>query len=350
MKTFDAQSSIIVADDTVLSALNKININSGGISAILFVIDSAERVVGSVSDGDVRRYLVGGGSLQDQIQNAMKKDFIFINDLTDYKQIKKVKRTNSTLVPVLSKDGKLEDVINFKEKRSILPVDAVIMSGGQGVRLKPYTDNVPKPMLELEGKPIIGHNIDRLILYGIKNFYISVNHLKEQIIKYVSENYVNINLEFIEEKNALGTIGALSLVEKYKSDDILVVNADILTNLDFVDMYESHKNKNSSMTVATFNVKVDIPYAVLNTVGSRITSFSEKPTYVYYSNAGIYMLNKETLKSVPYNQKYDATDLMEKLIQDNDNVMHFPIRGYWLDIGTIQNYSKAQEDIKFIKF
>lgn len=341
---------VIKNDESVLSALSKINKFSKKLSAVLFVIDLEERVVGTVSDGDIRRYLINGGALQDKIQNVMRCDFIFIDNLKDYAQIKKAKKSYSKLVPVLSKEKKLRGIVNFSEKRSILPVDAVIMAGGKGVRLKPYTDNIPKSMLELEGKPIIGHCIDRLKLYGIEDIYVSVNHLKDCIIEYVMKNYSDLDIEFIEEKQSLGTMGALGLVRDFKNDDILVINSDILTNLDFSDMYECHKEQVSSMTVATFNVKANIPYAVLNIEGNKIISFTEKPTYNYYSNAGVYMLNKKAVGHVPYNEKYDATDLIQKLISEADNVIHFPIRGYWLDIGTVQNYLKAQEDIKYIKF
>lgn len=346
------KNSLISDQDNILEALKKINKCSSQISAVVFVINKERQVVGTISDGDIRRYLIDGGTLKDSVCNVMHRDFVYIDNVQDYKQIKNARASRAMLVPILDKKKKFMDLLNFKELRSLLPVDAVIMAGGEGRRLKPYTDKIPKPMLELAGEPIIAHNIDRLLKYGIKDLNISVNHQKEVIKDYINEHetYKNLNISFIEEKKPLGTVGAIGLVQDFINDTILVMNSDILTNIDFADLYESHKGHNADMTVATFSVKVDIPYAVLNTKKDRITSFVEKPTYNYYSNAGIYLINKEVLDVIPYNQRYDATDLMSQLIENGSVVNHFPIRGYWLDIGTPQNYSKAQEDITFIKF
>lgn len=258
--------------------------------------------------------------------------------------------SGNNLVPLLTKDKKLREVVNFKKLRSLLPIDVVIMAGGQGIRLKPYTDNIPKPMLELAGKPIIARNIDRLKKYGIRNFYISVNYLKDQIKDYLLKEYESLNISFIEEKRPLGTIGAVGLIDDFQNEDVIVMNADLLTNIDFTDLYEEHKKHDADITLATFNIKVDVPYAVLETENEKIRSFTEKPTYIYYSSAGIYVLKKETIKNIPANCPYDATDLVQQMINCGKKVNHFPIRGYWLDIGTAQNYSKAQDDVNHIKF
>ena len=205
-------------------------------------------------------------------------------------------------------------------------------------------------MLELAGKPILAHNIDRLLNYGIKNIYISVNHLKEQIINYVEENYKGKNITFIEETEPLGTIGSVKLVENFKHDDILVMNADILTNIDFYDFFMNYKNFKDDMSVATFNIRINIPYGIFDTSDKKINYLIEKPSFNYYSNAGIYLFKKDVLKYIPENSKFDSTELMERLIEESKKVSHFPIRGYWLDIGNAQNYAKAQDDIRFIKF
>ena len=139
-------------------------------------------------------------------------------------------------------------------------------------------------------------------------------------------------------------------MDNYKYDDLLVMNADILTNIDFYDFFTNYKNFKDNMSVATFNIRINIPYGILDTTDKHINSLIEKPSFTYYSNAGIYLINKDMLKYIPYNQKFDSTELMEVLLEKQKKVSHFPIRGYWLDIGNAQNYAKAQDDVRYIKF
>lgn len=343
---------IINENTTIIEALDKINDLSAEQTLVLFILNEKEQIVGSLTDGDIRRALLGGQNINDIVQKVMNKHFYYIDNLHDFKKIKKMKELDLKIIPYITKDKKIIKFINLREIRAILPMDVVIMAGGKGVRLKPYTNDVAKPMLELSKKPIIAHNIDRLISFGVKNFYISINHLKEQIKNYLDKYYADkdVNIKYIEEEKPLGTIGSVGLVESFENRDILVINADVLTNIDFEDFYLNYKDFNDDMSVSTFNVKVDIPYAVLETKDKKIQSFIEKPTYTYYSNAGIYLLKNEYIKLIPKNETFDAIDLIEKLIKQGKKVSHFPIRGYWLDIGTPQNYSKAQDDIRYIKF
>lgn len=340
----------ILENKTIKYALEKINSFETGMPLILFVINSKAQVVASVTDGDIRRGLVNGAKLEDSILSVANKNYKYIKDLIDCKKINEYKELDLKIIPYVNNNFELIDFIDLTKLNALLPIDAVIMAGGKGLRLKPYTNDIPKPMLELAGKPIIAHNVDRLISYGVRNIYISVNHLKEQIIDYFKKNYSKYNIQFIEENSPLGTIGSIGLVDDFKNNDILVMNADVLTNIDFYDFYSNYKNHNDNMSIATFNIRINIPYAVLDTTDKKINSLIEKPSYTYYSNAGIYLIQKEMLNYIPKNQKYDSTDLMEKLIEENKKVTHFPIRGYWLDIGNAQNYAKAQDDIRYIKF
>ena len=345
----NSSKNTILYNKTIRYAFEKINSFKSNTALILFVIDNDAKVIGSVTDGDIRRALLSGYSLDDAISTAMKKNFKYVNSLKDYKLINEYKLNDIKIVPLVDNEFHLIEFIDLTKLKAVLPVDAVIMAGGKGVRLKPYTNDTPKPMLELAGKPIIAHNIDRLLAYGIKNIYISVNHLKEQIINYVQEEYKGKNIRFIEEKAPLGTIGSVKLADSYENDDLLVMNADILTNIDFYDFYQNYKNFKDNMSIATFNIRINIPYGILDTTDKRINSLIEKPSFTYYSNAGIYLINKEMIKYIP-DSKFDSTDLMENLIEKGKKVSHFPIRGYWLDIGNAQNYAKAQDDIRYIKF
>lgn len=340
----------VLQNKTIKYALEKINSFPSRAALILFVIDSKGRIIGSITDGDIRRGLINGININSSVDTVMQKDFRYIKNLSDYKKINSYKVLDLKIVPYVSEDYRLIDFLDLTKLKSVIPVDAIIMAGGKGVRLKPYTNDTPKPMLELDGKPILAHNIDRLLSYGIKNIYISVNHLKDQIISYVKEFYSNENIQFIEENQPLGTIGSIKLVKEWMHDDILIMNADILTNIDFYDFYSNYKEFDDNMSIATFNVRINIPYGILDTTDKKINSLIEKPSYTYYSNAGIYLLNKKMLKYIPNDKKFDSTELMEKLIEESYKVSHFPIRGYWLDIGNAQNYAKAQDDIKYIKF
>jgi len=343
---------IINKDATIKEALKKINDFSAGHTLVLFVINEYNQIVGSLSDGDIRRGLLNNAELSESVDKIMNKNFHYLEQNFDIKKIQFFKDEDLKIIPLINADKNIIKIINLKEVKSLLPVDAVIMAGGKGTRLRPYTDNIPKPLLELNKKPIIAHNIDRLMVFGVKNFHISVNHMKEQIIEYLDNTYKNkdISIKYIEEPQSLGTIGSVGLVEEFENDDILVVNSDVLTNIDFEDFYINYKDHNDDMSIATFNIKIDIPYAVLETKDKIINALVEKPQYTYYSNAGIYLFNKKNIGFIPEFKKYDSIDLMNDLIKKGKKVTHFPIRGYWLDIGNLENYRKAQDDIRYVKF
>lgn len=349
MTLTDLKRNTILYNKSIRYALEKINTFASHEPLVLFVADTDAKIIGSLTDGDIRRGLLAGITLDEKVTSVMKRDFKYLQSTEDYEKINEYKEADLKIVPLVDKNFKLVEFLNLKLLKALVPVDAVIMAGGKGVRLKPYTNDTPKPMLELAGKPIIAHNIDRLLNYGVKNIYISVNHLKEQIINYVQENYKNKNIQFIEEKEPLGTIGSIKLVDNWKNNDILVMNADVLTNIDFYDFFVNYKNFKDNMSIATFNIRINIPYGILDTTDKKINSLIEKPSFTYYSNAGIYLINKSMLDYIPEG-KFDSTELMEKLIEEGKKVSHFPIRGYWLDIGNAQNYAKAQDDIRFIKF
>ena len=241
--------------------------------------------------------------------------------------------------------------VNISELKTFLPVHAIIMAGGKGERLLPLTLDTPKPMLEVNGKPIIEHNIDLLAKYGIGNLHISVNYLKDTIKNYFSnEVNKNITINYLDEEKPLGTFGSIKLTNSYKYSDLLIMNSDLLTNINIADFYKSFKDSNADMAIATTSYSVNIPYAVLETENGLVKSFKEKPTYTYFSNAGIYLIKKELINEIPENEFYNATDLINKLINTNRVVLTYPILGYWLDIGRHEDYKKANEDFKHINF
>lgn len=341
---------LISSGSTIKQALIKLDIL--GKDAILFVVNQEDKLLGSLTDGDVRRALIKGISLENIVDDIIQSHPKYIRKGDrDIKKIIEYREGNFRILPVVDRNDIVVNVINFGELKSYLPVDAVIMAGGRGQRLKPLTDKVPKPLLKVGDKPIMEHNIDRLALYGIDDFWVSVKYLGEQIESYFGNGKErNINIHYIWEDVPLGTIGAVSKIDNFLHDYVLIINSDLLTNLDYELLFVDFLNKDADFLVVTIPYQIKIPYAVLETTDGYIKSFKEKPTYTYYSNGGIYMMKKSVLKYLPKDDFFNATDLMEKLIAENLKVISYPLVGYWLDIGKHEDFEKAQIDIKQVKF
>jgi dTDP-glucose pyrophosphorylase len=323
-----------------------------GADAILFVADPDQKLIGSLTDGDVRRGLIKGYSIEQPVTDFIQANPKYIlKSKYNLEQVVEYRKENFKIIPVIDENKKIINVINFRIIKSYLPIDAIVMAGGRGERLKPLTDKIPKPLLKVGEKPIIIHNLDRLMSYGVDDFWITLKYLGEQIksvLKNGEEQGVNIN--YIEEKEPLGTVGAARQAKGLKHETVLLTNSDLLTNLDYEDFYLNFISSGADLSVVTIPYSVNVPYAVLETSNGHVVSFKEKPTYTYYSNGGIYLMKKEVLDLIPEAEFYNATDLMEKLINEGKKVHSYPHRGYWLDIGKHEEYQKAQEDIKHIKF
>lgn len=312
----------------------------------LFVVNDARQLVGTLTDGDIRRGFVQGRQLDDKVHKFTRVKFYYMDNGVDVQEVIRLRNKGVRLLPVLNKNKQIEKVYDLHRLNSVLPLDAVIMAGGRGKRLRPLTDDTPKPMLELGGKPIIEHNIDRLISYGIQNIYISVNYLKEQIMEYFGDGTEKgISIQYIEEEKPLGTAGALSLVKEFEND-VLLTNSDLFTNIDFEDFYLAFEMKNADMAVASIPYTVNIPYAILDENNGSIKDFKEKPTNTHYANAGIYILNKEILHHIPENEFYNTTDLLQEMIKLNKTVIHNSLVGYWIDIGKHEDLQRAREIVK----
>jgi dTDP-glucose pyrophosphorylase len=341
---------LIFSGSTIKEAL--IELDSLAKDAILFVTDREDRLIGSLTDGDVRRALIKGLTIDQEVDTIIQTNPKFIRKGDqDIQKIIEYREGNFRILPVIDHEDKVVNVINFREMRSYLPIDAVIMAGGRGQRLQPLTDTTPKPLLKVGSKPIMEHNVDRLALYGIDDFWVSVKYLGEQIESYFGDGTErNLAIDYVWEDVALGTIGAVSKIDNFRHDYILVMNSDLLTNIDYEHLFLDFINKDADFAVVSIPYQVKIPYAVLETEEGQIKSFKEKPTYTYYSNGGIYIMKKSVLQHLPKNTFFNATDLMDKLIAENLKVVSYPLIGYWLDIGKHEDFIKAQNDIKQIKF
>jgi dTDP-glucose pyrophosphorylase len=322
----------------------------GRSSLTLFVLNDEEQMIGTVTDGDIRRGLLKDISINEEVNKVMNGNFSYLN-MYDFKidQILQLKNNKIFLVPFLDKEKKIIKIIDISEKKSVLPADAVLMAGGEGKRLRPLTEHTPKPLLKVGEKPIIEYNIDRFASYGIDTVHISVKYLGQQIVDYFGKNGdKDISIEYVWEDEPLGTIGALSLIKEFKHEYVIVMNSDILTTIDFEDMFITMVNTNADMVVATSPYEVQIPYGVIETSDQEITSLKEKPVYTFFSNAGIYMLKKKMLDYIKPGQSLNATDLIELLISTNHKVINYPILNYWLDIGKPEDFEKAQSDVKHL--
>lgn len=321
-------------------------------SLTLFVVESDKSLIGTITDGDIRRGLLSGctiDSLISTIMNATPK-FIQRNKFT-INYIDELKAKELDLIPIVDEAKRIIKIVDLRKKKSVLPVDAVLMAGGEGVRLRPLTETTPKPMLEVGGQPIIDRNVERLEAYGVDNFHITIKYLGEVIKNYFQDGTSKgVVINYTEESSPLGTIGALALIPNIIHDDVLIMNSDLLTNIDFEDFFKFFKSNDADMVVATTPYHVSLPYGIIESENNIVIQIKEKPTYTYYSNAGIYLIKKKFIDLIPKNAFYNATDLIEALIKGKSKVLTYPILSYWLDIGSPQDFKNAQEDIKHLKF
>lgn len=338
----------IKSNASILDALEKLNANP---TYTLFVIDHDNRMIGSLTDGDIRRGLLQGLALESPVCNFCHKQFHYLgNEQPSPCYIKELKELDINLVPILSEDHRIIRIINLQNIRNILPIDAVFMAGGRGERLRPLTDTTPKPLLPLGKKPIIAHNIERIRQYGISKLYISIRYLGSMIKeRFKDGSGTGVEISYIEEDAPLGTIGAVSLVPHFSNDTVLVMNSDLFTNIDLEEFYFHFKETGSDMAVAAIPYNISVPYAVMEVNNTDIVSFKEKPTYTYMSNGGIYLIKRDILEKIPHNTRMDATDLIQNLLNQKKKVTYFPIIGYWIDIGKPEDYKKAQEFITYIE-
>ena len=316
---------------------------------ILFVVDDNEKVIGSVTDGDIRRSIISEQNLQKTLGEIANPDFKRLYQKDTYQSFEKYRKSDIKILPILNQEGKMVDLIDLQYTKAQLPLEAVIMAGGRGKRLSPLTDIVPKPMLRLGDKPIIEHNIDRLISFGIKKIYISVKYLGQQIVDYLGDgSQKGISIEYVWEDEPLGTAGALALINDLSTEHILLMNSDLFTNVNFESLYLKLTNERADMAVASTEYKVDIPYAVFETQEGRVTNFREKPSFIYHSNAGIYILKRSLIAKIEKGKYCDITDVMEQLVTEGGKLVYDPIIGYWIDIGKTVDYEHAQEFIKHL--
>jgi len=344
------RANLIGQHESIKAALQLLNERPDHLT--LFVIDDEERLVGTLTDGDIRRGLLDGVTIETEIKAIMFRHFRkLIHNQYSLEKLNEIRSLRIRLIPIVDESGKIVRVVDLAKKKSLLPIDAVIMAGGKGSRLLPLTKDTPKPLLKIGDKPIIEYNIDRLLQFGINNITITIKYLGQQIANYFKDGKEKgATIKYFEETEALGTIGAIKQISDFTQDYILVMNSDLLTNIDLEKMFAELLSKSGEIIVATSPYEVKIPYGVIETEGETVKSLKEKPTYTYQSNAGIYIFKKSCIDVIPEGVFYNATDLLAKLLEQDEKVLYYPILEYWLDIGKPADFEKAQKDIKHISF
>ena len=313
------ETHLISKDKTLLDALEVINNMKMG-PLVLFVIDGGQKLVGTLTDGDIRRGLLKGLDVHDKIGDAMHRNFNFLRKGMDDNVVNlhRQREMKMKLVPVLDAEDHIIEIINLEKYRTRLPVDAVLMAGGKGERL------------------------------GLNHISVTVNYLREQLEEHFSVPRDGVKIATVREPKYLGTIGSIKFVETFYNDTILVMNSDLFTNIDYEDFFLHFQQNDADMSVAAVPYVVKVPYGVFNLEGRNIKGVTEKPTISYYANAGIYLIKKERLELIPENEFFNATDFMDLLIKEGYKVIRYPISGYWIDIGQHDELERAREIAKHI--
>lgn len=339
---------IINEFSTIKDALIAINdITHDGES--LVVVNSEQEIIGTLTDGDIRRGLIAGAELTDSVRKIMHRDFRYIKHSDfDVAHLKSFRDQRIMFIPILDEQKHVVDVVNLNKFKSKLPIDAVLMAGGKGERLRPLTEKTPKPLLEVGGKCIIDHNVDRLISYGVEHINVTVNYLAEQLEGHFAVPRKGVQVRTFREPKFLGTIGSIKFVDTFYNDTILVMNSDLFTNIDYEDFFLHFQQNDAEMSVAAVPYNISIELGILDLDGRNIKGLIEKPKYNYYANAGIYLIKRRALAEIPEETFFHATHLVEKLIAQGKKVIRYPLNGTWIDIGTPQEYQKAKDLVKHI--
>ena len=319
---------------------------------IALVVDQDGRLIGTVTDGDIRRGLLKGISLDDSISNVMYTQPL-VAYLSDNKEIilEKAKGKGVRQIPIVDADYVLYGIQKIDDLES-LPVktnQAILMVGGLGTRLRPLTEHTPKPMLSVGNKPILQTIIEQFAQHGFKNITLCVNYKSDQIEDYFGDGKAfGVNIDYIYEDKRMGTAGALTLLSERPSEPFFVMNGDLLTNVNFDFLLDYHLKNDAYATMCVREYDFEVPFGVVKLEENRIKAIEEKPTQRFFVNAGIYMLSPEVMEHLPSGKYYDMPSLFHDLINQQKQVVSFPIREYWLDIGRMEELDKANNEYQEI--
>lgn len=345
----DINKIIVPPDYTIRQAMKAMD--SSAMETIL-VVDGDKRLIGLLSDGDIRRALLNDASLDEHISKIMNQNFTAISYKTPLKDIVKLmKRHYFKQMPLVDENRKVVDIVLLKDIIAEKTRDnfVILMAGGLGSRLRPLTNEIPKPMLKIGDKPILEIIINQFKNHGFKNFIISINYLADIVEGYFGDgSSLDVNIQYVRETKRLGTAGCLKMVQDSLDKPFFVMNGDLLTKLDLDDMMKFHTANGFDMTIGMRMHEYQIPYGVINIDGNSVLDIIEKPVNQCVINAGIYCLNPWLIDYIPENEYFDITSLVELCINSKGKVGGYHIKDYWMDIGQIEDYNKANMDYEAI--
>jgi len=338
---------LIKPDNTIRDALEIINRES---LRVVLVVDAQQSLLGVVTDGDIRRGLLNNLSLTSEVTQVMNGSPLTADANTSRDDLIAVMESNDILSIPLLDSGKVVglETLHGMLSKPVYQNPVFLMAGGFGTRLRPLTDTCPKPMLSIGNKPILETVIRSFIKAGFVNFYISTHYMPEQIEQHFGDGSdLGVNITYVYEESPLGTGGALGLLPKDLPQDLplIMMNGDVLTKVDFQRLLNFHIENQADATMCVREYDYQIPYGVINGEGNKITSMVEKPIQRFFVNAGIYVVSPRVIQSVPENHHIDMPTLLEEHMVERENILMFPIHEYWLDIGRMDDFNRAQADI-----
>jgi dTDP-glucose pyrophosphorylase len=336
---------------TLMDAVRVIEASAKRLAVVLAPDDT---VIGTLTDGDIRRKLLQGGALETMVAEAMNAEpVVGTHNMSDSALLEALKEKNIRALPLIDGDGRFTRIVHESELLDNFDGAiqektfscAVLMAGGEGTRLRPLTDNTPKPMIDINGIPLLERQVRRLGNSGTRRIFIAVNYLGDVIEKHFGDgSRFSVEIEYLREDTKLGTAGALSLLPSMPdSEPILVINGDVLTTSDFGHLYSYHLESQGMLTVGAVEYHVNIPYGVIESEGISVVALKEKPSQKFLCNAGIYALSNAALKRIPGGTHWDMTDLIKDCLKYGQSVSVFPVHEYWSDIGTSVDLQKARE-------
>lgn len=338
----DWKKVLVTPKTSILEVIKIIDDSSAGIA---LVVDTEDHLLGTITDGDIRRAILRGEQLTEPACSIMNEQptVARINDEQEV-ILTSMKQRDLKQIPILNDDGcvvymeTLSEMIKLTKRENWV----VLMAGGLGKRLYPLTNDCPKPLLKVGDKPILETIIQNFIDYGFSRFYISVNYKAEMIEDYFGDgSQWGVEIRYLREKEQLGTAGALSLLPEVPTNPLVIMNGDLLTKVNFAHLLDFHKEYQADATMCVRDYKFQVPYGVVQLDKHRLTGIVEKPVQQFFVSAGVYVLEPEVLHIIPQNKYFDMPTLFDNLISTNKETAVFPVREYWLDIGRMGDFEKA---------
>ncbi len=341
MKDWD--KCLIVSSASILEAIKLID-NSA--LQIAVVVDEQKRLLGTVTDGDIRRGILQGIPLEKPVEMIMNPSpTVAKENQKKYSILAKMKSKSLQQIPIVNAEGIIVGMEVLKDLiySSAKPNSVVLMVGGLGSRLSPLTNSCPKPLLKIGTKPILETILENFIEYGFEKFYLAVNYKAEMIKSHFGDGTkFGVDIQYIHEEQPMGTAGALSLLPQKPKEPIFVMNGDLLTKVNFQHLLDFHIAHQSKATMCVREYNYQIPYGVIEVNKGQVTQIKEKPIVSAFVNAGIYVLDPAVLEMIPQNNFFDMPELFQKVIEQKNQTTAFPIREYWLDIGQMDDFERAK--------